>query len=92
MLNLFLGLTQDPLFQRELKQANSYYVNLMIGKPEYLHILHYQEKQYLGRFFESYPSLDHIQDLEKHLLSLLHILTPSYPFKDNPLKLIIYGS
>jgi hypothetical protein len=88
MLKLFLGLTQDLLFQKELKQANPYYVNLIIGKPEYLHILHYQENQYLGKFFDGYPSLDQIVDLEKHLLSLLRILTPCYPFKDNPLKLI----
>ncbi len=78
----------DDCFQRELKKANPYFVSLLIGKKEYLQTVVHHGNQYLGKFFESNPTLDQIHDTERHLLSLLQTLTPNYPFKSNPPKLV----
>lgn len=88
MLQLFLGFSPDECFQRELKKANPYFISLMIGKKDYLQAVEHQGKQYLGKIFESHPTLDQIHDTERHLLSLLQTLTPNYPFKDHPPQLI----
>lgn len=88
MLTLFLGFLPDDCFQKELQKANPYFISLMIGKKEYLQIAVHQGKQYLGKLFESNPTLDQIHDTEKHLLSLLQTLTPNYCFKSNPPQLV----
>ena len=87
-LKLFLGFLPDDFFQKELQKANPYFVSMMIGKKEYLQTVIHEEKQYLGKFFEVNPTLDQIQDTQKHLLSLLQTLAPHYAFKDNPPKLV----
>ena len=92
MLQLFLGFMTDDCFQKELKKANPYFVSLMIGHKDYLQSVTYQDKQYLGKLFESNPTLDQIHDTEKHLLSLLQTLTPNYPFHSNPPQIVTLRS
>jgi hypothetical protein len=88
MLKLFLGFALDEAFQKELNKADSYFTTLFIGKEEYLQDISHQGRCYLGKYLLSYPSLDQLEDLEKHLLSLLKRLTPRYSFTQNPLVLL----
>lgn len=87
-LKLFLGFPADDPFKKELKKANPYLVSLLIGKEEYLQEVVLHEQQYLGKYLSAYPSINQLDDLEKHLLSLLQKLTPGYPFTQNPPKLV----
>lgn len=88
MLKLFLGFSPDTLFRRELEQINPYLRALFVGKEEYLEKVTFQGRDYLGKYLSSYPTLEDLDNLEKHLLSLLKQLTPSYPFSHNAPVLI----
>lgn len=88
MLNLFLGLALDEEFHRELAQINPYLSSLMIGKEDYLQEAHAQGQSYLGKCLAPLPTLDQIEDLEKHVLSLLKKLVPHYSYSQNPLLLV----
>ena len=87
-LKLFLGFSTDDSFQQELKLTNPYIVSQFIGREEYLHEVTYQDKYYLGKYLSVYPTPDQLEDLERHLLSLLNKLAPHYPFSDNPPVLV----
>jgi len=87
-LKLFLGFAPDEAFQIELQRANPYFISLFIGKAEYLQEISVQGKYYLGKHLSSFPTLDQLEVLEKHLLSLLSKLTPHYLFLKNPPVLI----
>jgi hypothetical protein len=87
-LKLFLGFLPDEAFQGQLLQTNPYLTALFIGKEEYLQEINHQGKRYLGKHLSSFPTLDQLEDLEKHILSLLHKLAPHYPFAKNPPVLI----
>jgi hypothetical protein len=88
-LKVFLGFAQNELFQKELQQANPYLTSLFIGKEEYLQEIAHLGKHYLGKYLPLFPTLDQLEDLEKHLLSLLHKLAPHYPFANTPPVLVI---
>lgn len=87
-LKLFLGFSTDAAFHKELKQANPYLTSLFIGKEEYLHQVEHQGKCYLGKYLASYPTFEQLEDLEKHVLSLLNQLAPRYSFSQNPPVLV----
>jgi hypothetical protein len=80
---LFLGFAMDPFFEQELSRANPYLVTLLIGKEDYLVQVKQQEHCYLGKYPPPHPTVDQLEDLEKHLLSLLNKLTPQYCFTKN---------
>jgi hypothetical protein len=82
----------DPLFDQELKKTNPHLLSLFVGKEEYLEEVVQSKKRYLGKYVTQ-PSLDHMIDLEKHLLSLLNKLAPRYTFEKNPpVLVVIHGS
>lgn len=85
---LFLGFAPDELFSQELKRANPYLVTLLIGKEEYLAEVVQRGNRYLGKYLFVHPTLDQLEDLEKHLMSLLHKLAPHYSFAKNPPVLV----
>ncbi len=87
-LKLFLGFAPDEVFQQELQQTNPYLISLFVGKEEYLQEISHQGKRYLGKYLPSFPTLDQLEDLEKHVVSLLNKLTPRYPFSKNPPVLV----
>lgn len=88
MLKLFLGFSPDALFNKELEKSNPYLRALFVGKEEYLEEVSFQGKEYLGKYIPSYPTIEELENLEKHLLSVLKQLTPSYPFSHNAPVLI----
>jgi hypothetical protein len=84
-LKLFLGFLADELFSKELKQANPYLVSLFFKKEQYLQEVRHEGKCFFGKSLPPFPTLEQIEDLEKHLLSLLKQVAPRYPFANNPL-------
>jgi hypothetical protein len=88
-LKVFLGFAQNELFQKELRETNPYLTTLFIGKEEYLQEISHLGKRYLGKYLPPFPTLDQLEDLEKHLLSLLNKLAPHYPFVNTPPVLVI---
>lgn len=87
-LKLFLGFAADEIFHKELSTTNPYLISLFVGKEGYLQEISHQGRCYLGKYFHSFPTLEHIEDLEKHLVSILRRLAPRYPFERNPLVLV----
>lgn len=87
-LNLFLGLPLDEEFHKELAQTNPYLSSLLIGPEEYLQKAHEQGKSYLGKCLAPFPTLDQIEDIETHVLSLLKKLVPHYAYSQNPLLIV----
>lgn len=83
-LKLFLGFAVDELFHKKLQEANPYLLSLFIGKEDYLKEISYQGKNYLGKYLPAFPTFDQLEDVEKHLHSLLSKLVPSYSFATNP--------
>ncbi len=87
-LNLFLGFAGDQLFQKELNKANATLRSLLIGKKDYLEEVNCEGKSWLGKHLAEFPTLEEIEGMEKHLVSLLKKLTPNYPFSENPPRLV----
>jgi hypothetical protein len=87
-LSLFLGLKTDDSFENLLALTNPYLATLLIGKEEYLQNMELRGERYLGKFLQVHPTLEHLEDMEKHILSLLQKLAPQYPFAQNPLQLL----
>lgn len=88
-LKIFLGFPRNEAFQKEIKRANPYLLSLFIGKEDYLRELDHDGLPYLGKYLPSFPTIEQLEDLEKHLVSLLHKLAPSYPFASTPPVLIV---
>jgi hypothetical protein len=86
-IKLFLGFSPDPLFEQHLQFANPYVLSLFIGKEEYLQEITHAQKRYLGKFLSPFPTLDQLEDTEKHLISLLQRLAPKYNFAHKPPEL-----
>ncbi|HEY4832670.1 MAG TPA: hypothetical protein VIH61_08950, partial [Waddliaceae bacterium] len=87
-LKLFIGFVPDEAFQTELQQTNPYLISLFIGREEYLQEIVHKGRRYLGKYLSSYPTFDQLEDMEKHVLSLLNHLAPRYPFSTNAFVLI----
>lgn len=87
-LSLFLGFSPDEAFENELEKTNPFLVSYLIGKEEFLLEIEYCNRRYLGKRIHGHPSLEQLESLEKHLLSLLEKLTPNYPFSANPPVLV----
>ena len=83
-LKLFLGFQTDETFSKELLQTNPYMISLFVGKEDYLQEIHLEGKRYLGKHLSSFPTLDQLEDVEKHIVSLLKQLAPRYVFAKNP--------
>jgi len=83
-LKLFLGFQTDEFFRKELQKANPYLVKLFVGQEDYLQAITYEDNHYLGKYLSTFSTIEHIEDLEKHLLSLLKQVAPRYPFAHNP--------
>ena len=82
-VKLFLGFFPDDAFFTELKKANPYLVSLFVGKEDYLQDIVYDGKRCFGKQLELMPTTCQIEDVEKHLLSLLARLAPKYNFSHN---------
>lgn len=83
-LKLFLGVHADEVFNKELQCTNPYLISLFVGKDEYLQEMEHEGKRYLGKYLNAFPTLEQIEDVEKHVLSLLSQVAPRYPYAENP--------
>ncbi len=82
--SLFLGFATDEQFNGELNRINPHLFSLLVGKEEYLTEVNHKGNRYLGKPLQGYPTLGQLEDLEKHLLSLLRRLVPHYHFEQTP--------
>lgn len=91
--SLFLAIERDQPFEEALQSANPHLVKLLIGQKVYLEEIELKGRNYLGKHSPSQPTLDELEDLEKHLISLLNRLTPRYAFLHNrPMLLTLFNN
>jgi len=87
-LKLFLGIPADAEFQQALSQVNPNVLSLFMGGGDYLSEFSHNEQRYLGKPVPISPSVNQLESLEAHLLSLLRKLAPEYSFSKNPPVLV----
>ena len=83
---LFLGM---PL--QQLQQHTTASLFKLFTQEPYLQLIE-QEEIFVGKFLSSTPSLEEVELMHTHVLSIIKKMTPSYVYQEDPLSLIpCYG-
>lgn len=88
-LQLFLGFPPDTAFERLVSRVNPSLLSLFLEGGDYLSEFSHKNRRYLGKPVPLSTSINQLENLEIHLLSLLRKLAPEYPFSNNPPVLVI---
>lgn len=91
-MKLFMAFLPDRPFACALEKANPYLVALFLNKEDYLQEIIYEGNHCYGKLLSNMATLSQIEDMEKHLISLLTRLAPHYRFDENPPRLIAVAS
>jgi len=77
----------DAAFEKAYQKTNPYLFKLFTSSGDYLQFFTINCKKYLGKVCSLVQTYEELEGLEKHLLSLLKQLAPSYSFSSNSLLL-----
>lgn len=88
-LKLFLGFQLNPTLTEHLSRAPLHLVQLFTTGGDFLCTLEQENKRYLGKFPSPSPSLEDLELLEAHVVSLLKKLAPRYPVEAEPPRLFV---
>ncbi|MEZ5315363.1 MAG: hypothetical protein R3E91_04040 [Chlamydiales bacterium] len=83
-VQLFLGFPLDSSFEEIISKSHPQLFFFFTKGEKYLIDLVYDKQRYLGKLVPSAMTINELEDLEIHLLSLLKRLAPQYPFSQNP--------
>ncbi len=78
-LKLFLGIAADVELEKALSKINPHLLSLYMSGGNYLSAVSLKEQRYFGKPAPLSSSVNQLENLETHLLSLLRKLVPEYP-------------
>ncbi len=85
---LFIGFPKDPLFEKELRKANSHRTDQFINpQGDYLLEINHHGMSYLGKKLGKLEKFSEITLKEANIYSILKLLVPEYPYEEIPLML-----
>jgi hypothetical protein len=89
---LFFGFPVDESFQKELAEIPDAIRTLFIDGKEYLQSVEKGGITYLGKSLGECTNLTSLELTQAHIISLLKLLVPKYPFGNQLVLLVIADS
>ncbi len=87
-LKLLLGIAADVEFEQIVGRTNPNLVSLLMSGGDYLSEISLDNQRYLCKPIPLSTTVNQLENIEIHLLSLLRKLAPNYSFAKNPPVLI----